>query len=473
MRPHHSSHLTHTRPRRRRVGRGCMLLVMSAAVLSVGCGGYMSQSAKFRRAMTVGDTQGALKQVNEALGVDKPEQLPSKSKKNTPLLLLERGTILQALGRYDLSARDFQVADKNLDVLDLTKDTTGKIAKYLFSDSATVYKAPPYEKLLLNTVNMINYLARGDASGAKIEARRFLINRKFVQSTQEKKQKSMLALGSYLSGLAFQMAGESGPAMRHYADAHQAGGLPTLSNTIGKLNRETGATDTRVKTLYSPTQPTEGSVQPETGEIVVVVQAGMAPYKIPERLPIGAAIVAGSSPGPGARLNSRQRSRANRFAAKGILKWINYPRLRRAPYPPPYVEVAVDRRAISSGLALNVEMAAAREYKSIKGSLIAAAVVRMLTRAVAGGVSEAVGRRASKSGIAGFLIGLAVEGAMTAADTPDTRSWVTLPAKFYIARSQVPVGKHMVSLRFRGRTQTRQVDVKSGQINVLNFSALR
>ena len=89
----------------------------------------MEQSAKFRRAMSAGDTTGALSQVNESLGVTQAEDLPSTPGENTPLLLLERATILQAQGKYRMSARDLQLADKSLDVLDLTKDTLGSISK--------------------------------------------------------------------------------------------------------------------------------------------------------------------------------------------------------------------------------------------------------------------------------------------------------------------------------------------------------
>jgi tetratricopeptide (TPR) repeat protein len=451
---------------------GFLCLVFLATVLS-GCGGYMSRSAEFRRSMTAGMPNDALSKANKALGVERAEQLPSKPDGDTPLLLLERATILQALGRYELSARDFQLADKSLDVLDLTGDTSGKIAKYLFSDSATVYKAPAYEKLLLNTVNMINYLVRDEVSGAKVEARRFLINRKFVRRTEDQKQKSMLALGSYLAGLSFEMAGDANQAIRHYADAVDAGGIPTLTSTITNLYRRTGASDIRLKSMLAAAEPSEDDANTKKANVIIIVQAGMAPYKVPERMPIGAAIVAGSSRGHRSQLTPAQRNRATRFAAKGVLKWINYPQMRKANNAAVHIEVDLDQATMPGGIALDVERAAARHYKEVKGSFIAAAVVRMLTRAVAGGITEAVSKKATNSGLAGLLIGLVVEGAMTAADTPDTRSWVTLPGRFYIARAQIKPGEHQISVRYRGQARRRTIKVTSGQTKVLNFSAYR
>ena len=448
--------------------RRLVLGLTGAALLLTGCGGYAGTSEAFRSALTSGRIEPALDEVNKALGVERAEQLPSEPDADTALLLLERGTILQALGRSKLSARDLQLADKSLDVLDLTSDTAGNIGKYLFSDDATVYKAPPYEKLLLNTVNMLNYLVLGDAQGAKVEARRLTINRKWLQ--EQEAGRAMLALSSYLAGFAFEVAGEPDPAMRHYADAHEAGGVPGLVDAARRLAASTGTRDARLDLGEVGERPPGDA---EQAELLVVVQTGMAPYKIPKRLPIGAAVVVASNPGPGARLNSKQRNRANRFAAKGILKWVNYPSLRRVGRNWGRVSVQVDGRGVAHGVALDVERRVVEQHKRVKGTLIAASITRLISRAVAGEASQAVTKKASGSGIVGLLVGLAVEGALTAADTPDTRGWVTLPARFHVARARLPAGRHTVVVRYRGQLRQRTVDLSPGGWGLLNFSDLR
>jgi len=449
------------------------LLLIAIALTSltglVGCGGYASTSEAFRRSLTSGQPGDALLRVNEALDVQRAEDLPGEPGPDTPLLLLERGTILQALGRNELSARDFKLADKNLDVLDLTGDTAGEISKYLFSDDATVYKAAPYEKLLLNTVNMLNFLVLGDESGAKVEARRMTINRKFLEK-ETGEALSMMAFGSYLSGFAFEVAGESGPAMRHYGDAHDAGGLPGLEQAVRNLATRSGDSDKRLKDWT--TDPGGEEAGAKTGELLVVVQTGMAPYLQPERLPIGAAVVAASDPGPGARLSSSDRARAQTFAAKGVLKWVQYPRLTRS-IGGGGVQVSVGDQTWSSPSALDVESRSLAHYERHKGTLIAASLTRMLTRAIAGELTNVAAKGAGGNNLVGLLAGLAVEGAMTAADTPDTRSWVTLPAKFHIARGRVSAGEHTVTVRYRGQQHTRTVKLNPGGWAVVNFSDLR
>lgn len=450
-----------------------LLIALGLAGLTAlsGCGGYASTSEAFRRSLNGGQADAALLRVNEALGVQRAEQLPSEPDEDTPLLLLERGTILQALGRNDLSARDFKLADTRLDVLDLTGDTTGEISKYLFSDDATVYKAPPHEKLLLNTINMINFLVLGDTSGAKVEARRMTINRKFLER-EEGPALSMLALGSYLSGFAFEVAGESDIAMRHYGDALDAGGLPTLTEAVRRLAARTGASDKRfAELLIEPATVPEDDAR--HAELLVIVQTGMAPYLTPERLPIGAAIVAASDPGRGARLDAGDRARAQVFAAKGVLKWVNYPRLERTPIGGGAPTIALGAHPLDTHLGLDVEQRTLDRYDQFKGTLIAASLTRLLTRAVAGEVTQAVAKGASGDNLVGLLAGLAVEGAMTAADTPDTRSWVTLPARFHLARARIPAGQHTISVRYRGQTRTHTVELPPGGFTVINFSELR
>ncbi|MFN3198669.1 MAG: hypothetical protein ACE366_09690 [Bradymonadia bacterium] len=440
-----------------------------------GCGGYANTSEAFRRSMAGGQPGQALVAANTALGVDDAKSLPKGRGPDTPLLLLERATILQAMGEYELSARDFQAADKNLEVLDFTSDTAGSIGKYLYSDDSTVYKAPPHEKLLVNTLNMLNYLVRGDLSGAKVEARRLTVNQKYYKDA-EPDARGMMAFSSYLAGFTFEMAGDAQEAQRYYGDAQEAGGVPTLKRAARRLHTVAGVGDVRLKgvlnqTINIPEAMKKPSKKP--GDVLIVVQTGMAPFKSPKRVPIGAAIVSASQPGPGARLSRSEQRRANNFAAKGILKWVNYPQLKRYRSNLSSVNLSVDGKDVPGGRALDVQSRVVKEYQRIEGTLLAAAITRLLTRAVAGELTQAAASGKKKNSLAATLLGLAVEGALTAADTPDTRSWVTLPAQLYIARKQLPPGKHTIRLKVRGQLREAAVDLQPGGFAVVNFSDLR
>ena len=161
------------------------------------------------------------------------------------------------------------------------------------------------------------------------------------------------------------------------------------------------------------------------------------------------------------------------FAAKGLLKWVNYPALKQSPVSRPQVQAAIDGRAMKGGLALDVSQAVLKEFERNEGAIITAAITRLIARAVAGEASQALTKQATNSGPAGFLIGLLVEGALTAVDTPDTRSWTTLPGSFHVMRTRVPAGKHTLELGIGSRTRKVVVEIPKGQIRVMNFSAFR
>jgi len=445
---------------------------LALALCLAGCGGYAGTSEAFRKSLNHGAPETALSSVNEALGVDRAEQLPSDAGADTPLLLLERGTILQAMGRYADATRDFQAADAKLEVLDLSTDAIGALGKYLFSDDAQLYKAPPHEKLLLNTLNMVNYLALGDASGAKVEARRLVVNGKYLENTGESDDRRMMALSSYLAGYAFEAAGDSGEAMRYYGDAYVAGGVPTLDEAIRNLHARSGAEDPRVRPVLEAGGAPEAANHDATTDLLVLVQTGMAPYKQPERVPIASALIISSRDGRG-RLSAADERRAHTMAAKGLLKWVNYPSLKRVRGHRAIAGVTLDGRSLPGGSALDVEQRVIDQFERAIPSLVAASITRMIARAVAGELSQSATGKGSGSGLAGLLVGLAVEGAMTAADTPDSRGWVTLPATLSVVRARVPAGQHRVVVNYGGESREVEVDLPPGGWKLLNFSAVR
>ena len=134
-----------------------------------GCATYSERMLGVRESAARADWEAGIEALDEIIGVDEPDALPNEWKPETGLALLERGTLHQASADYAASARDFQAADKELEFIDLTNDAAGQIGKYIYSDSATNYRSSATEKLALNSLNMMNYLALGDLSGARVE----------------------------------------------------------------------------------------------------------------------------------------------------------------------------------------------------------------------------------------------------------------------------------------------------------------
>ncbi len=445
--------------------RRCLGVVWFSTAL--GCATYAERTELARDALARGDLAGSEAQFNALLRVRKSEQLPHKFKKNDALIILERGSVLQAQRRYPLSARDFELADKELELLDIARDTAGKIGKYIYSDSAPKYKASPTEKLSLNAMNMCNYLVRGDLSGAAVEARRFTTMRKYLHDYD--KTRAYGAFGSYLAGFTFEYLGRTDEALRYYDEALSDGVLPSLQTPLRRLlaNGASGTSRVRETAGLSDGEPV-ATLSDAGGEILILAKLGRVPHKEPMRIPIGAAIgIAGAFV-----------MGDTTILQYGMFKVVVYPELVATTNAFDRFDYAIDGKPGEADLVTDLAREIRREYEAIKPKIIGAALTRMIARAVAAEGARAAGRQAQGAGgLVGFLAAAALEGTLVALDRPDTRSWSSLPAQLYIARVRVPAGTHKVSLRASGPggalTREVSVDVAAGQFTVLDLTTLR
>jgi uncharacterized protein len=98
------------------------------------------------------------------------------------------------------------------------------------------------------------------------------------------------------------------------------------------------------------------------------------------------------------------------------------------------------------------------------------AITRLIARVALGqGIQSAAGR----DNIVGLLASLGAQATLTALDTPDTRSWETLPARVAVARVRLPAGRHSLDIDARGWRRTQEVIVDKGGWAVVSLMALR
>ena len=435
------------------------------ALLAVGCASHSDHTLKARSALDAHNAKHALELYNEELDVEKGSQLPEKTSGDNALLLLDRSMISQQLAAYADSQRDLETADKEVQMLDFTRSTADEIGRYLFSDDVGEYKARPFEKLLINTMNMVNYLAQGNLQGAKVEARRFAVMHKYLRESEGEERDAFLGPGSYLAGFVFERAGEVDEALRFYDEALFAGDYPSLHEPVRRLSERSGYRSPRINAILK--EPAPPPAADDSGELLVVVSYGRVPALVAERIPIGLALTYGAlflSPG--------MTQSARRLAGQGLVTWVNYPKLEGAPRNYPAATVEVDGRMLPSDLATRVDDLVRAAYEKVKGQLIAAAVVRMVTRgAVGAGVGTGVAK-ASDNAAVGMLAALITQASMSAADTPDTRSWATLPARVSLVRMRLAPGKHTVRVQAQGVSKTFPVEMQPSGFAVVNFTEL-
>jgi hypothetical protein len=419
-----------------------------------------------RSALDVGDPHGAIALLDKEMEVQAPSDLPKDMDSDNALFVLDRGSIQQSIASFDASKRDLEAADKAIDMLDLAHDAKDTIGTYVFSGSSGKYQAPPYEKLMVNALDMINYLEQRDLSGARVEARRLAVMQKYVSDDLQERENAVLGLGGFLAGFTFEQSDNVDEALRWYDQALPFTGFHSLGATVRGLLPKGQYRSPRLKELESSEDAPPASADDGQGDLVFVVGYGRVPHKIPHRIPIGLAITMMSG-----ALAPNDVAAANRIAAQGLVTWINYPTLgpEQGGYALP--ACVLDGNYVQLEEAVNVTEQVRAEWKKIEGKIILSAITRVISRFAIGSVAGAVAGQ--KNGLVGLLVSLGTQATMTALDTPDTRSWETLPARVAIARVRVPPGRHSIRVEARGVRREVNVDVEKGGWSVVSLMALR
>ncbi len=414
-----------------------------------------------RTALDVGAPHEAIAALNDELEVSSSSDLPKKLEGDNALLLLDRGSIQQSVTHFDLSKRDLEASDKAIDMLDLAHNAGDTIGEYVFSGSSGRYRAPPYEKLLINTLNMVNYLETRDLNGARVEARRLAVVEKYFRDDLGEGDNPTLGLGSLLAGFAFEKSGEADEALRFYDEALPLVGPEPLMRSVRRLAAQSSYRSPRLRALLDePAAPDD-----DAGDVLLILGYGRVPHKVAERIPIGLALTYFSS-----ALSPADRAGANRLAAQGLVTWINFPTLApgRGTYEVP--ACAVDGAPVALREAVDLEREVRTQWKKIEGKIVVSAITRMVARfAVGEGIQTATGR----GSIVGLLASIGSQATLAALDTPDTRSWEALPSRIAVARVRLRPGRHRIALDSRGWHRHEDLVIEPHGWAVVSLMGLR
>jgi hypothetical protein len=442
---------------------GILALTLASALFVFGCGGHEARTLPIRSALDAGQPRSAIAALNKELDVKSDSDIPTNIQGDNALLVLDRASIQQSLAQYKLSEQDFGAADKAIDMLDLAHNAGDSIGAYVFSGSAEKYVAPPYEKLLVNTLNMLNYLETKDLAGAMVEARRLAVMQRYVRDQLHETDNAILGLGGFLAGLAFEKNGDVDEALHYYDDALPFAGFVSLRDPLRSLAPRGSFESPRIRSLVRDAPPLAPVEETGEAEIVVVIGYGRVPHKIAQRVPIGLALTIVAND-----ISPHDRARANRLAAQGLVTWINFPTLAPGQGSYEIASFALDGRYVRLEQAVDVSAQVRAEWKKIEGKIILSAITRMISRLIVG-----EGIRRADSGVVGLLASLGTQATLVALDTPDTRSWETLPARVAIARVRVPAGDHHVALSARGTHRDVPLHLGKGDWAVVSLMALR
>ena len=152
------------------------------------------------------------------------------NEKDRALLWMERGTIRQAVGRYEESAADFLHAADLLESFETYSVSQGA-ASLVVNDTVQPYRGAPYERTLLFAFGAHNYLALARWDDAAVEGRRMIrslepdVRRDFPDH----------AYARYLAGLTLELLDDPSNAALQYRRAAALAEDAAITPETGRL----------------------------------------------------------------------------------------------------------------------------------------------------------------------------------------------------------------------------------------------
>jgi hypothetical protein len=159
--------------------------------------------------------------------------------------------------------------------------------------------------------------------------------------------------------------------------------------------------------------------------------------------------------------------------ARSVFKVVVYPDLQDSGSAARDAAVAIDGAPASVDRVSSLGVDMRQEYERVKPRVIAAALTRMIARAVAAEGVRYAGRQVGggAGAVVGLLAALGTEAALVGLDKPDTRSWTLLADHVLISRAVVEPGDHRVEVSVTGPglslVREFQITVPEGQAVVV------
>ena len=451
------------------------LVILLVCAFFAGCSTYGSRMEETRLLFSQGEYDEALKKL------EKTESGSSKL-----LYMLERGMILHYAGRYEESNNIFEEAEILAEDL-YTKSVSKELGAFLTSDNTILYEGEKFERALIHYYRAFNYINLGLPDDALVECRKvsFLLQR-YLDESEESSAYSDDAFMHYLAGILFEWQGEINDAFISYRKAAESYeryeeeyGISQPSSLKSDLLRAASALRFEEEYNYYLEKYGDSYVRPETdeesGELILIHENGFAPNK--DAIEIAFPILKVDKPGDDFGKYSRElRSRADHHYADVDIEYmlrVSMPTYESTRPGIAYMEVSTSGNQQCPPLQVSSEMVEDVEAIAMKNFVEDEPII--LLRTLARGVAKYLAfKTAKKKG--GDVGGILVNVFNFATENADTRSWLTLPNSFGMARMSLPPGKYDLHLSFRdenGRevksANLQGVEIRSDDFTFLNY----
>jgi len=427
--------------------------------LITGCAA-LSDYSRLTRVSRISISQGDF---NNALTV-----FPERSAKggNEVLIRMERGVLLQALGEYENSAREFEQAKKKIRffedkaVISATR-TTAQAGSLIINEQVQPYEGEDFEKILIHGLDAVNYLMLGDLEGARVEIRNAYTRQKELYEKHarelEKAKKNrendwersfqdadpggydrlqrearsvssiyQNAFAYYISALVYELVDEPDEA---YIDLKKAIDAAPDSRSIHRdLIRLSKELNFREDTQMWESRYGKGeSITGDMVDVFVIFELGLAPYKEAVAIPI--------------------------LLSEGGFVSASMPVYRFTPTSLSSGSIVYDGHSQETSVVSDTDAIAARNLLDKFPVLFAKQIARTYLKA------RATNQLSKDYGAWGALGGTL---ASVITEQADLRTWSSLPKEIQVARVFVPGQTTNVTIRSIPGAYEEKVDIPEG-----------
>lgn len=323
--------------------------------------------------------------------------------RNRFLYLVEKGTILNRLGRYEESNRQFLQASRLIEEQDVIS-VSQQAGSMVTNEWVTEYKGEYSERLWVHTYLMMNFLLLGEADEALVEAKQAL---KIFGRHENTLAKDLFTRA--LVALCFDNVREYNDAYIEYKKI--AGLLPNPTPVAADLYRLghwlSMADEANRYERYLTPGRAAGLLKHQDGELVLFVAAGRAPAKMPGNIVLPPTI---------------------RFS---------FPRYERQAESNIRLTFPDQPGGKTIEIATDIGLVARAALEDRAKTVIAKETARVVAK-------EALARAVEKN--SNELAGALVRGFFFLTEEADIRCWQTLPAGFLLVRLPLAAGQY--KLRF-------------------------
>lgn len=355
---------------------------------------------------------------------------------NDVIASLDKGMLRRINNDFSGSNRIFEVAKQEIDKL-YGISISENLASVTINETLRAYVGERYEQLLLHAYMAMNYIQLGQLDGARVEMLQADVKMREWGDAPDND-----AFVRYLEGIIYESLGEYDDALISYRKAYIAykekAGVQTplppvnlkkdllrllsrqgLRNEYRRYKEEFGMKD------FRPDEDADN-----TGELVVILNNGLAPVKSEAVIPIFSSEV---------QKNLR----------------IAFP-VYREPKQPLYVPaIDVNNAQYSMETVEDVDKLARYSLEQAMPGIMARATARAVIKYNTQHNAE------QKDSFAGLL--MTVTNLIT--ERADTRSWTTLPEEIQLQKISLPAGEHQVKIQMLNAAG-RAVDVMDQKVTI-------